>query len=294
MNQPQGEVFDIGYQSYEGTREGRNAARKALLIDGMRTALGMGRGLTAKILPGLLFLALLIPALVFMIIASVLGQTGIDDIPGVADYYQGAIFPVLIFSAIIAPELLTTDRRSGVLSLYLVRPITSSDYILGRWLAFFLLSLIVVWVPQLLLYIGVNLGSADAWGYLRSNWDDIPRFLLAGAALALFTTTLPLAAAAFTDRRAIAAAVVIGIWVIALAVGNALSDGIGGTAGAWLALIDIGSTPLHINDMIFNEASDGPGRLAKEVPKAVRIGWYLILVAVPATFLYMKYRKASA
>ena len=51
MNQPQGEVFDIGYQPYEGAREGRNAARKALLIDGMRTALGMGRGLTAKILP---------------------------------------------------------------------------------------------------------------------------------------------------------------------------------------------------------------------------------------------------
>jgi ABC-2 type transport system permease protein len=294
MNKPQGEVFDIGYQPYEGAREGRNAARKALLIDGMRTALGMGRGLTAKILPGLLFLALLIPALVFIIIASVVGQTGIDDLPGVADYYQGAIYPVLIFSAIIAPELLTTDRRNGVLSLYLVRPITSSDYIIGRWLAFFLLSLIVVWVPQLLLYIGVNLGSTDAWEYLRDNWDDIPRFLLAGAALALFTTTLPLAAAAFTDRRAIAAALVIGIWVIALAVGNALSDGIGGTAGAWLALIDIGSTPLHINDMIFNQASDGPGRAAEEVPKAVRIGWYLILVAVPAAFLYMKYRKVSA
>jgi len=294
MTQPQGEVFDIGYQPYEGAREGRNAARKALLIDGMRTALGIGRGLTAKILPGLLFLALLIPALVFIIIASVVGETGIDDIPGVADYYHGAIFPVLIFSAIIAPELLTADRRNDVLSLYLVRPITSSDYILGRWLAFFLLSLIVVWVPQLLLYIGVNLGSADPWGYLRDNWDDIPRFLLAGTALALFTTTLPLAAAAFTDRRAIAAAVVIGIWVITLTVGNALSEGIGGTTGAWLALIDIGSTPLHINDMIFNQSSDGPGRLAEEVPKAVRIVWYLVLVAVPAAFLYMKYRKASA
>ena len=64
--------------------------------------------------------------------------------------------------------------------------------------------------------------------------------------------------------------------------GNALSDGIGGTAGAWLALIDIGSTPLHINDMIFNQSSDGPGRLAEEVPKAVRIAWYLVLVAALA------------
>lgn len=294
MTQRQGEVFDIGYRHYAGVREGRNAARLALLIDGMRTALGLGRGMPSKILPGLLFLALMIPALVFMIIASVLGETGIDDIPGVADYYQGAIIPLLIFSAIIAPELLTADRRNGVLSLYLVRPISSGDYVLGRWLSFFILSLIVIWLPQIILFIGVNLGTADAWGYLQDNWLDIPRFLIAGVALVLFTTTIPLAAAAFTQRRAMAAAFVIGLWFIAAAIGNALSESIGGTAGSWLALIDVGASPILINDMVFDQPFDGRAQLAEDIPKVVLVVWYLALVAIPGALLWSKYRKVAS
>ena len=53
-----GTVFDIGYQSYSGAREGRGRSRIAVFKDGFRTALGFGRGGRAKILPWL-FLALL-------------------------------------------------------------------------------------------------------------------------------------------------------------------------------------------------------------------------------------------
>ena len=53
-----GTVFDIGYQRYTGTREGRGRARRAVFKDGLRTALGLGRGGRAKILPWF-FIALL-------------------------------------------------------------------------------------------------------------------------------------------------------------------------------------------------------------------------------------------
>ena len=64
MTEPRGEVFDLGYQHYQGPREGRMRARKALWANGVRTALGLGRGTLAKVLPALLFIAVMIPALV--------------------------------------------------------------------------------------------------------------------------------------------------------------------------------------------------------------------------------------
>ena len=61
MTQTTGEVFDLGYQHYDGPREGRFRARTALWVNGVRTALGLGRGAKAKILPTLLFVAAMAP-----------------------------------------------------------------------------------------------------------------------------------------------------------------------------------------------------------------------------------------
>lgn len=130
MTQPQGEVFDLGYQHYQGPREGRMRARKALWVNGVRTALGLGQGTMAKALPVLLFIAVMTPAVVITIIASVV-DVG-DEVPGHADYYRFVSVILVLFSAIIAPELLCPDRRNGVINLYLVRPLTTTDYVIGR------------------------------------------------------------------------------------------------------------------------------------------------------------------
>ena len=291
MTQARGEVYDIGYQHYGGPREGRARARKALWVNGVRTALGLGRGWPSKVLPGLLFLGLMVPAFVFVLLNSVLDQVA-DGIPGQADYYQGALIVLIIIGAIIAPELLCADRRNRVIDLYLVRPLTSTDYVVGRWVAFFSFVLGLVYLPQIVLLIGLVLGASEPLDYLRDNWLDIPRFLGAGLALAIFTTTIPLAAAAFTDRRAYAAVFVIGLWIIGAAVGNALVEGIGGSAGKWLALIDIGSVPIFMNDMIFDQASDeGTMGFARQLPNGVIVAWYLLLTAGPGLALWWRYRR---
>ena len=293
MAESRGEVYDIGYQRYEGRREGRARAHKALWVNGVRTALGLGRGWPSKVLPILLFLALMVPALVFMIIGAALPEE-VEGLPGLAEYYRGAIIPLIIVGAIIAPELLCADRRNGVINLYLVRPLTGADYVLGRWAAFLSVILALVYLPQIILLIGLALGAEEPGGYLRDNWLDIPRFLGAGAAIALFTATLPLAAAAFTTRRAYAAIFVIGLWVIATATSNSLVESIGGGAAKWLALIDIGSTPIFINDMIFGEnPGDGAVGSARELHNAVIVAWYVLLTGGCAAVLWWRYRRLT-
>ncbi len=292
MNETSGEVFDLGYQHYEGRREGRQRALKAVWKNGLRTALGLGRGPQAKILPILLFVAVIIPAVVLSIVASQVGPLG--DVPGHSGYYQIVSIILFLFAAIIAPELLCPDRRDGVINLYLVRPLTTTDYVAGRWLAFFSVTLFIVYLGQVVLFLGLMLAADGPVEYVRDNWLDIPRFLAAGLVVGLFTTTLPMAVAAFTNRRAYAAAFVIGLFIISTAVASALTgeNSVAGDAAKWVALIDIGSVPLHINDMIFaTESTSHIAQLVRELPAAVPIGWYVLLTGGPGLLLWWRYRR---
>ncbi|MDE0822643.1 MAG: ABC transporter permease subunit [Dehalococcoidia bacterium] len=307
MAQRTGELFDLGYQHYDGPREGRSRARKAVFFDGFRTTLGLGRGAGAKVLPMLLFGAAMAPAVILALIASL--SEGQLDLPGHPEYYQIVSIILLIFAAIIAPELLCPDRRNGVLSLYLVRPLSITDYVAARWLAFFAITLLLVYSGQIVLLAGLILSAADPLEYIQDNWLDIPRILGAGLVLAAFITTLPLAIAAFTDRRAIAAAFVIGIFIISTATAGALTechgpavdeDGsacepITGDTAKWLAMLDISRVPTNVNNMIFDaDSGDSRDQLINELPKIVPIGWYVILISGLGGALWLRYRRLGA
>lgn len=317
MTQPQGEVFDLGYQHYHGPREGRMRARKALWLNGVRTALGLGRGTMAKVLPVVLFVAVMIPALIFTIMASV--GAGGEELPGHALYYQIVSLILVLFSAIIAPELLCADRRDGVINLYLVRPLTTTDYVIGRWLAFFSVTFALVLFGQVVLLIGLTLAANDPPAYLHDNWLDIPRFILAGVVVAAFTSIAPLAISAFTTRRAYATAFIIGIFFISSPIAAILSDQEGqrecyeklppssisgemrnedscepwtGDSAKWFALISLAEVPMHVNDMIFGvEGKDRANPIVSDLPGIVPVGWYLLLMVGMGFAPWWRYQR---
>lgn len=226
MNTPEGQVFDLGYRHYDGPREGRGRARRALFVNGIRTCFGLGRGAWAKVLPILFLVSVMVPAAVFAIMAGLLGEVFADvlNLPGPQDYYRFVSPILLIFSAIIAPELLCPDRRNGVINLYLVRPLSSNDYVVSRWLSFFAVSLVFIYAGQVVLLTGLVMGSQEPLAYLRDNWANVPKFLLAGLAIAAVTTTIPLAAASLTTRRAYASLAVIALFVVSTAIVAALNS----------------------------------------------------------------------
>ena len=309
------EVFDLGYQHYTGPREGRNRARMALFQNGVRTILGIGRGGRAKILPALLFFGVMIPAVVFVIILSFIGEAGADFIPGPADYYGIVGVVLIIFSAIMAPELLGPDRRDNVLPLYLVRPLTSTDYILARFLAFFVIALALVYAGQIVLQAGLILTADSQIDYIRDNWTDVLRILFVGIVVALFISVAPMAVAAFTTRRAYAAAFVIAIWLLSTITVNALTAETctNGTArsngvtvyspeecspltGDWapyIGLLDVGSVSDNISAMVFDTEPEGPSMMAVEEldNNAWPIGAYLAFTGIPALLLWNRYRR---
>ncbi len=296
----EGTVFDIGYQRYTGPREGRRRARRAVYKDGVRTALGLGRGARAKILPWFFIGVLGAIALVMALIAGAAERFGGPgaaeqlNLPSHSDYYGIASIIFFVFAAVGAPELLCPDRREGVINLYLVRPLNGSDYVIARWLAFFTVMVGVTWFPQIILLLGLTMGDPSPGNYLLENWLDAPRLLSAGVAFAAYTTTLALLTAAFTTRRAYAAVFLVGLFVITTPFTTGLASEIGGTVGQWISMFNLTNIPVHVNDVIFGEVSEITSEApAAELSASILVGWYFLWTLVPAGVLWLRYRRLT-
>ena len=292
-----GRVFDIGFRRYEGQRQGRRRAVRAVYKDGLRTAMGLGRGGRAKILPWLFIAASIIPALVFALIAGAVDRLAADfsedlDLPSHADYYSIAGIVLFVFAAVVGPELFCPDRSDGTISLYLVRPLRATDYAIARWAALTTVMVLIAWLPQLVLLAGLVLGAPDPGSYLADHWSDIPRFLIAGVVIAMYVSTITAMAAAFAKRRAYAAAFLVGLLILSAAVIGGLTDTLSDSAGRWVALLSVGDVPLYVNDVIFGEQTSNI-EAAADLSNIVQVGWFVIIVAAAGAIFLGRYRRLS-
>jgi len=292
-----GRVFDLGFRRYEGQRQGRRRAVRAVYKDGLRTAMGLGRGGRAKILPWLFIAASIIPALVFALIAGAVDRLAPDfsedlDLPSHADYYSIAGIVLFIFAAVVGPELFCPDRSDGTISLYLVRPLRATDYAIAQWAALATVMVLIAWLPQLVLLAGLVLGAPDPGSYLADHWSDIPRFLIAGVVIAIYVSTITAMAAAFAKRRAYAAAFLVGLLILSAAVIGGLTDTLSDSAGRWVALLSVGDVPLYVNDVIFGEQTSSI-EAAADLSNVVQVGWYVLIVAGAGAIFLGRYRRLS-
>ena len=295
-----GTVFDIGYRGYTGAREGRARGLRAVYDDGVRIALGLGRGGRAKILPWFFIVVLAGIGLVMALIAGaadrVMGAGTAErmDLPSHNDFYSIASIILFVFAAVVAPELLCRDRREGTISLYLVRPITTTDYLLGRWGAMVTVMLFAAWLPQFILLLGLTAGDLDPGAYFRAHWLDIPRFLAAGFVMVVYVTTLAMLTASFTTRRAYAAIFLVGLVAISAPFTVGLATEIDGPVGQWISMFTLTNIPVHVNDSIFREVSevteDAP---ARELAEWVRVAWWFAWTGGAAALLWRRYRRLA-
>lgn len=295
-----GTVFDIGYQNYTGAREGRGRSRRAVLKNGLRTALGIGRGGRNMVLPWG-FIALL--ALIGLIMAIMAGAADRLAGPGAAqqlnlpshsDYNGIASIILYVFAALVGPEMLCRDRREGTINLYLVRPLTGTDYIVARFAAFWSVMTATAWLPQVLLFIGLAMGDPAPLTYLKAHWTDVPRFLTAGLAIAAYYTALALLTASFTNRRAYASVFLVGLFVITTPFTAGAAQEMGGDLGMWVSMFNLTNIPIHVNDIIFNDVSE----LTREAPargftSASLVAWYLLWTVGAFGVLWSRYRRLT-
>ncbi|MEO1061533.1 MAG: hypothetical protein AAFZ07_08960, partial [Actinomycetota bacterium] len=214
-------IHDRGHRSYDGPRLGAAHAVSVLFFQGVWRVAGRRRPLWAKLLFGATLLLAYLPAVVFVGLAALLSDEDLRDLvlPTYGEYYGFVTSAIVLFAAIIAPELLCTDRRSGMLGLYLASPLNRDTYLAARAMAVGAVMALVTLGPPLLLLVALSLQGAGPDG-VGDTLLVFVRVVGAGIGVAAPIGALTLAVSASTDRRAAASAGIIMIILVSSTVAN--------------------------------------------------------------------------
>ncbi len=235
-----GSIYDLGYQNYDGARLGRRHAIWALYLHSLRGVFGIGRSFWAKAGPiGVAILAFL-PAVIQLGIAAIAsGEVGVFE---PEDYYGIIAILLIVFCAIVAPELVGRDQQTKTLSLYFSRALRRQDYALGKFAAMLTGMLSITLLPQLLMFIGNGLAGNDFGDYFRDNWEDIPSVIGSALLLSSVFAGIGLFVASQTSRRAYST---VGI-LISFLLTFAMAEGIFHSADEDVGKFVLFASPLHV------------------------------------------------
>ena len=259
---PAGAIYDRGYRHYQGVREGRSRMIKALVQAGVRRTLGLRRSWKAKVAPWGLLLIALAPVVAFVGIRVAAGDA-VDQLIGYAQYLRIVSLVLLLFAATAAPELLCPDRQSNVLALYFTRPLSRPDYLLSKAAALLLVMALIAVVPMAVLLAGNALTADSAMSYLGDHLGDLPRILLAGGVLTVYYSVISLAIASLTERRSIAVAVQLGVFLASGTVAGIVFFAARFAGRRWVSLLALQQLPDRFVDWVFGEPFQ-PGSMAAE------------------------------
>jgi ABC-2 type transport system permease protein len=239
-----GEVFDRGYKHYDGPRLGRQHARRALVGYSVKRAMGIKKSWTAKVIPIFLYIAVLMPVIVTLGIRAFLPSA---EVLHYYDYF-GFIFLVEgVFAAMIAPELLCSDRQENVLPLYFARSISRADYLISKLTAAALLMLTMSLAPAAILWLGRQLLEDRPLRAMSDHIGDLGRLAVAGVLVSFYLGSLALMVASFTSRKLISIAVTIIALLISTSLAIALAVVIDSESARFLTFLSPVNT---INGMV--------------------------------------------
>lgn len=219
-----GAIYDLGYRGYDGPRLGRPYAIATLFWASLRAAYALKRSGRAKIVPWGLAGLLVAPAAVSVAIAAL--APGAPAPYDYDNYLWGTQILLAIFVAAQAPELVSSDQRNNVLSLYFSHALERSDYALAKLGALTAAILGMALVPMLLLFIGRVLLAADVVEAFSNEVDNLPQVIGAPLIFAVPLAALSLAIAAYTPRRAYATGAIIAVFIVSAAIGGILGEAV--------------------------------------------------------------------
>jgi ABC-2 type transport system permease protein len=200
-----------------------------------------------------------------------------------------------IFVAAQAPELVSSDQRNHVLSLYFSHALERSDYGLAKLGALAAAVFGLALAPMLVLFIGRVLLAADVVDAFGNELEHLPQVVLAPLIYAIPLAALSLAIAAYTPRRAYATGSIIAVFIVSAAIGGILGEAIStGPLGDLSQLVNPivpidGTRNLLVGDAI----ADSPVSATGFPLWVFGLEWLAISVIGTAVILW-RYRRVAA
>lgn len=133
---------------------------------------------------------------------------------------QGAF--AFILTVIVAPPLISRDLSNNALPLYLCRPLTRAEYVIGKMSVVVILLSLITWIPGLLIFFfQASLGGFE---WLRENlwmtWAIFIGFMIWIILLSLMS----LAVSSFLRWRVVASGAILGLFFVPSAFGGIINE----------------------------------------------------------------------
>jgi ABC-2 type transport system permease protein len=114
--------------------------------------------------------------------------------------------------ALLGPGLIAPDLANNALPLYLCRPFSRSEYVLGKLSVLMVITSLITWVPGLLLF-GLQTTLAG-FSWFQNNWHILVGMIVGSLLWTLTISLIALALSAWVKWRPVAAAALFGIFFI--------------------------------------------------------------------------------
>ncbi len=113
---------------------------------------------------------------------------------------------------LIGPPLVSRDLRNNALPLYLCRPFSRTEYVLGKMSVILILLSFITWIPQLLLFLFQSYLEGFSW--YRDNLWIASAIFIGSAVWILLLALISQAVSALVKWRVIASAAILGLFFI--------------------------------------------------------------------------------
>jgi ABC-2 type transport system permease protein len=282
-------LYDLGYRGYDGPRERPARAIVTLAEFTARRVLGLGRGGRHKVLPAITLAIAFLPALFSVAFAVLANNVVEEDLVSYGDYMFFIGSALALFAALVAPEALCPDKRTGMLGLYLAGPLDRTRYLVAKGAGVLAVMLLITLGPllfMLLAFVLAGLGPSAT-----ETPELLARIFAAGIVTALLYAALSMAVSSFTSRRAAAAVgVVLLLFVPASIVRPAIES-----ADAPKEL-DLLSSPFVVFELAYRIFGETPD----EADPVTELSTWLVAGGVGAAILagtlacWLRYRRLEA
>jgi ABC-2 type transport system permease protein len=257
-------ILDRGYRRYLGPRRGVRGAIRTVALHSMQRALGLRRSAWAKVLPLGFVLLAYVPAIVYVGVVSLLPKTTTGDGPTLSDVilptygeYLGYVsLLVALLVAFVAPEILCTDRRTGMVGLYLASPLTRDTYLVAKAIATTVVLSLITIGPTLLMLVAFIIqgqGPDGPWNVFLTAL----RIVGSGLVITAIYTALSMGVSSLTDRKAFATVALILVFFLSNVVTGVLVGGLGFSEN--LIVLNIFGFPLALVQRFHGESDHFQG-----------------------------------
>ena len=147
-------------------------------------------------------------------------------VPIDADFFQylviGQGMSAFFITLLIGPPLISRDLTNNALPLYLCRPFSRAEYVVGKMSVLLILLSLITWVPILLLFFFQS--YLQGWGWFTQNLQIAGAIFLGSVVWIFLLALLALAISSWVKWRIAASAALLGIFFIPAAFAGALNN----------------------------------------------------------------------